>query len=383
MSFWGRRRDIAVLITVVVLQLILLGYQVRRDDDMTLLRAWSVGAVSPVNKLLHSGFSSVSDVWNHYFWLVGAQRENEDLQAELDRLRLENDDLRRDVQRFGREQDLVEFQERIASETVLAEVIGGGANPQSREIILSLGRRAGVKPGMALLTAKGIVGKVQASYPGSALALLINDPESGVGVVLGESRVRGVMKGQGAGGLLIDYVAHEVPVSIGETIYTSGDDRVFPKGLRVGRVTRLEDGTDFREIYVEPFAALDRLDEVMVITAGVHEDLPPRRRPQISETLLPAPAEEEPELIEDEPGVPTPAPTLEDGEKMDPNEPDPTLTDADRLKQRYRAVADAQDVTIGHSNPSGATPDFNLGHPSSTPIPEPPPADAPIEGSPE
>lgn len=360
MSFWGRRRDIALLIAVVVLQLILLGYQVRHEDDMTLLRAWAVGAVSPVNKLLHGVFSSGSDAWNHYIWLVGARRENDDRRREIDRLRIENDDLRRNLERFGRESELIAYQDRTASETLLAEVIGGGANSHAREIILNRGRRDGVLPGMAVVTADGIVGKVQAAYQGSSLVLLISDADSGVGVILGDSRVRGILKGRGTRELLVDYVAHEVAVSVGETLYTSGDDRVYPKGLRVGRVTRLKRGADFLEIYVEPFAALDRLDETLIVKAGVHEILPARRRPQISETLLPLPLE-------------APAPAARSPGQSAPSAPepdstlnDPRLTDADRLKQRYRAIADAQGVRLGETNPGGRTPDFNLGHPSSS-----------------
>ena len=68
MESWARYRNVATLIVVIVAQLILLGYQVRRGDDMTLLRAWIVGAVTPVNKLFHGGFGTVSDVWTGYVW---------------------------------------------------------------------------------------------------------------------------------------------------------------------------------------------------------------------------------------------------------------------------------------------------------------------------
>lgn len=348
MSFWGRGRDIALLVTAVVLQLILVGYQVRRDDDMTLLRAWTVGAVTPVNKTLHGGFSFISNFWANYIWLVDARGENERMQAELDRLRQENERLQRDLEQTARRKDLIAYQQRSPSTSLTAEVIGGGAGSNAREILLDKGRRDGVQPGMPVVTADGVVGKVEASYPSSSLVLLINDADSGAGAVLGDTRVRGVLKGRGGTECLLDYVAPEVEVRVGETIYTSGDDRIYPKGLRIGSVVRLEEGVDLQQVWVEPFAKLDRLDDVLVLTSPVHEALPGQRRPQLPSSLLPLPSL-------DDPLAPSFAePTT-----------DPKLTDADRLKQRYRAIADAQDIELGRTNPSGRTPDFNRGTPAS------------------
>lgn len=348
MSFWGRGRDIAALIAAVVFQLILVGYQVRRDDDMTLLRAWTVGAVTPVNKTLHGGFSFVSDFWSNYVWLVGARDENERMESELDRLRMENEELQRKLEQTARREDLIAYQKRSPSQSLTAEVIGGGAGSSAREILLDQGRGDGVRPGMPVVTADGIVGKVEASYPSSSLVLLINDVDSGAGAVLGDSRVRGVLKGRGGDECLLDYVAPEVEVREGETVYTSGDDRVYPKGLPIGRVVRLEPGSDFQEIWVEPFARLDRLDDVLVLTSPVHEALPEPSRPQLPSSLLPLPSLDDPPA----PGVLAPP-------------ADPSLTDADRLKQRYRAIAESQNVELGRTNPNGRTPDFNRGTPAS------------------
>jgi len=343
-SFWGRGRDIALLVAAVVLQLILVGYQVRRDDDMTLLRAWTVGAVTPVNKTLHGGFSFVSNFWSNYVWLVDARGENQHMQDELDRLRMENDQLQRRLEQTARRRDLDAYQKRSPSNSLMAEVIGGGAGSNAREILLDKGRRDGVLPGMPVVTADGIVGKVEASYPSSSLVLLVNDSDSGAGAVLGDSRVRGVLKGRGGKECLLDYVAPEVKVREGETIYTSGDDRVYPKGLRIGSVVRLEEGVDFQQIWVEPFARLDRLDDVLVLTSPTHEPLPEPRRPQLPSSLLPLPS------LDDPPAPNATAPTA-----------DPKLTDADRIVERYRAIADAQDIELGRTNPSGRTPDFNRG----------------------
>lgn len=359
MGFWAQYRNTAALILVVFLQLVLLGYQVRRGDDMTLLRAWTMGAVTPVNKGLHGVFDLAANSWKEYVWLVGARGQNERLRRELQQVRLENQVMRRDLAKFERLGSLTDYQQQIASQTMLAEVIGGGANAYSQEIVLNKGRRDGVRPGMAIVVAEGIVGKVLAAYPGSSLGLLIGDADSGAGVILTGSRVRGLVRGRGRRECLLDYVEHEVVVEVGEEVVTSGEDRIFPKGLPVGRVSRIEPGTDFQEIYVTPHAPIDRLDEVLIVTAGVHEELPPSR-PELPETLMPLP-----------PLEPAEGETLTDAgppASLSPsNRPQGLVTDADRIKQGYRDLVDSQGVRMGQTEGYTRAPDFNSGAPGNSP----------------
>lgn len=340
-----RYRNATALATVIVIQIILLGVQVRRDDGMTMLRAWTVGAVSPVTKTLHGGFSFVSGLWGRYVWLMGAQQENERLERELTEARMEATRLERELERFTRLEKLVDYRKTIPSETLVAEVIGGGAKVHSREIILDRGREADVLPGMAVITADGVVGRVEASYRGSAFVELISDPDAAVGVILGRSRVRGVLKGRGGRECFLDHVLAEVDVRIGEIVYTSGEDRIYPKGFPVGEVARTEDGGDLQGIYVTPFAALDRLDEVLVVRAGVHQELPERPLPQPSELLLQPPGE-----ISQGPRAP---------EETGDVAASTSRTDADRLLERYRGIVAARGVPLGENRLGVPPPDFN------------------------
>ncbi len=376
-----RYRNVALLIVLVIGQLVLLGYQVRNDHNIRLLRVWTVGAVTPIGKSLH-GFSEwARSGWENYIWLIDAGRENQQLRREINQLRLENDGLRRNLERLEREEKLVAYQQELASQTVLAEVIGVGANANSKEIFLGRGLEAGIRAGMPVITPEGIVGKVLAAFQGASLALLINDLEAGVGVVLANSRAQGVMKGTGSKECTIDYISHEVPVQIGETVYTSGNDRIFPKALRVGTVSQLERGTDFQEIHVRLFAALNRLDEVLVITSGVHQELPAAAGPQPPKLLLPAPPSDVSELLDadrsggagtDSRGGAAPA----SGDAALGSSRSAALTDADRLKERYRAIAEAQGHRLGEAEPGSPPPDFNRGLARAARTDEAPPAAA-------
>jgi rod shape-determining protein MreC len=248
----------------------------------------------------------------------------------------------------------------------MAEIIGVGSNPNAKEVFIDKGTDDGVQSGMGVITPDGIAGKVQAAYAASALVLLVNDASAGAGVLLENSRVRGVLKGSGSRQCRVDYVGNEVEVQVGEKVYTSGDDRIYPRGLPVGEVTGIGVGSAFQEIYVKPFAALDRLDEVLVIIAGVHQDLPFAPAAQPPQYLMPVPPPEEEGMSRSAPNTPpqpgdSPFPearsSLANGLPPKPI----AKTDADRLLERYRQIGAYQGHSYGEGNVESAPPNFKLG----------------------
>ena len=96
---------------------------------------------------------------------------------------------------------------------------------------------------------------------------MINDLTSGVGAILVKSRLQGIVKGTPTGEVQLNYIMSDESVQPGEELVTSGGDRVFPKGLPIGTVSKVSVGRNlFLDIKVKPAADLDRLEEVLVIT---------------------------------------------------------------------------------------------------------------------
>jgi rod shape-determining protein MreC len=120
---------------------------------------------------------------------------------------------------------------------------------------------------MLVVTPDGVAGKIIAVYPQSAQVLLITDPSSGAGSLLQDNRIQGVLKGTGRGLCKLDYVMNEDAVSPGDRVVTSGLDQIFPKGLPLGTVVKVGEGNIYKEIVVKPAVALDRLEEVLVVTS--------------------------------------------------------------------------------------------------------------------
>jgi rod shape-determining protein MreC len=269
-SVLGRYRNLIVLVGVLFAQVMGLAVQVKRTNDSEstrLIRIWAVDTVTPLEKTLVWVQTTVGGVWHNYFYLRGVRAENRALKQEIERMRLEQVRMTQDADQARRLQSLLAFREQFISQTVAAQVIGSSGSEQSRAVYIDKGESSGIRPDMAVITVDGIVGKVLHVYSSSSLVLLINDQTSGVGAILEKTRLQGILRGTPAGEIALEKVMSDETVPIGELVLTSGGDRIFPKGLPVGRVTKVSPGSDlFLNIRVKPAISLSRLEEVLVVT---------------------------------------------------------------------------------------------------------------------
>jgi rod shape-determining protein MreC len=351
-SLINRYRNVTVLVLVIMAQLVLLAYQVKTGNDVRLIRVWSVTAVTPLARALEGVRSGTAGFLGNYVTLRDSREQNRQMREELGRLKMENQYLRTELSTADRARALSVFQAHSQSRTIAARVIGTGAGAVSKVVFVDRGSVQGVQKGMAVVTPDGIVGKVIAAYPTASQVVLITDPSFGAGVISQKNRVRGILKGQGYALCKIDRVQSEEKVEVGEWFYTSGDDRVFPKGMPAGRVKIARSGSPFQDIQIEPSGLQNGLEEVLIVLEGIHQQIPdlPVANPTVH--LLPPPPADNPDAV---PAAPT---------SSAPG------TDADRLRERYKAIGESQGHTFGEGLPGSKPPDFNK-------PPTPPPAQTP------
>ncbi|HEV2488195.1 MAG TPA: rod shape-determining protein MreC [Candidatus Acidoferrales bacterium] len=266
MDVTSRQRPLALLVAVVLAQILLLAFQIKRERDVSLIRVWSVELLTPLESAGTYVISKVSGIWTGYIGLRHTETENQRLRAELARLQLSNQQLEGQAAEAARLARLLGFrQENPGVQMVVAEVIGASADSSSHTIFINRGDREGLRRNMAVITPDGVVGKISEVSPHVAQVLLITDKESGVGALLADSRAHGVIDGTGEPLLQMEFVRGEEKVSLGEKIVTSGEDRIFPKDLPLGTVESTKAGLPFQMIQVDPAAHLDRLEEVFVL----------------------------------------------------------------------------------------------------------------------
>src|SRR5207248_1625694 len=209
-----------------------------------LVRLWAAAIVTPIEKGFVALQHSASETWHEYFYLRGVRRENADLKQQLDQLRIEQVRLREDANQAHRLQSLLLFKEQFVSQTLAAQVIGSSGSDQSRLLYLDKGSGDGIKPDMAVVTPDGVVGKVIRADHGTSTVLLINDQLSGVGAMLEKSRLQGIVRGTPSGALLLRNIMNDEKVEVGDLVLSSGGDRVFPKGMPIGRIKSVAGSND-------------------------------------------------------------------------------------------------------------------------------------------
>lgn len=276
--FTGRRRNMTILVGVLTIQFFGLAAQVRRPADQgsstPLLRVWVINAITPFEKLLFHATGTVRNTFANYVYLRGVRKENGILRQQVQDLRLGQVRLQQDAAQAHRLQALLAFKEQFISETIAAQVIGTSGTDISRSILIDKGISDGLKDNMAVITPDGIVGKIAKATHSSSQVLLISDPTWGVGAILTQSRLQGIVKGTQAGTVQLQYIMADNTLKPGEPIVTSGGDRIFPKGLPIGLVKRVNGSNKegFLNVQVQPAADLNRLEEVLVITKIVEKE---------------------------------------------------------------------------------------------------------------
>lgn len=337
----SRFRNLMVLAIVIAFQLLLLAYQVKSGQDMRLIRVWAVTGITPAARVIEMVRTATTGFFSDYFLLLDVRDENRKLKSEMGRIKLENQFLKTELSTADRARALAAFQTRSPSKTIAARIIGNGTGANSKVVFIDRGTVSGVEKGLAVITPDGIVGKIIQAFPVASQVLLITDSTFGAGVISQKNHVRGTLKGQGGPACLVEYVQNEEKVEKDEWFYTSGDDRVFPKGLPVGQAVVVRQGKINKEIYITPSGLQNGFEEVLVVLEGIHQPIPD-------------PAQASPTLK-----MLTPPPV--DSSAITSSAPDAPLgTEADRVLDRYKKIGQVEGHQYGGGGLGARLPDFNI-----------------------
>jgi rod shape-determining protein MreC len=225
-------------------------------------------ALYPIQRVAIAPVAAVSRTLEFFSTQSQLLRDNAEMRAgrlrdaeallTLESLRAENRRLRQ----------LVDAKEKTASEAIFAEIVYAGRDPFSRKVVLDKGSQQGVKLGQPVIDATGVLGQVTRVQPLLAEVTLITDKDHPIPVQVVRNGLRGVAFGAGDGSTMeLRHMATNAEIEPGDLLVTSGLDGVYPRGLPVARVAKIERDAAFAfaKISCEPVAGANPHPQVLVL----------------------------------------------------------------------------------------------------------------------
>jgi rod shape-determining protein MreC len=265
------RRKQLILAALLFSQLVLISLQVPRGEESSYFERGVFFIFSPIQRGIHALFEKIGSGWRRYVDLRNVEKQNQEMKDELFRLRQENIQLRNGLEKSLDKQATARILADLRASYFFASVIGADASNLYKSIIIDKGARDGVVNSMAVVDKYGnLVGRtINPVSLGEATVQLLTDDNSGVSVYSKDHRVTGVLAGDGKSGTCwLKYVqATDTELAVGEDLITSSLDRIYPPGIKAGRVVSIvSDNSLFKRIAVRPFFNFSDLNFVAVLS---------------------------------------------------------------------------------------------------------------------
>lgn len=209
----------------------------------------------------------IGGVWDNYINLVNVRRENEHLKQQVAQAQMENTLLKERVHQAERLKRLLNFKEIFRFDTIACNVVGRNVSGYAKYLHIDRGLRDGIRMEDPVISFNGLVGRVSEVKETSATVLVILDLNSHVSVMNSRTRAVGILRGDGHGGMLVDYYDRLDAAKKDDMMITSGLGGVFPKGLPVGRIssaTKQNTGL-FQKVTVKESVDFSKLENVLIV----------------------------------------------------------------------------------------------------------------------
>jgi rod shape-determining protein MreC len=256
-------RKKALLLIVIIAVFILMTYQGKKGH---------VGSLTFLNTLLQATQDAVSSVTGSlsrpFRTMALREEDNIKLSKRLDQLLLEQSADQEAVLENKRLRDLLKLRETHRNYVAAARVISRGIGHWEHTLALDQGLKDGITRDMTVITPLGLAGKIISVSESYSTMLWLSDINFSAAVRIREGRREAVLSGTGSRTCLLKYMPYEEEVKPGDVVITSGFDALFPPGIPVGYVSKIDTkgiGGNFQYIEVTPFQDAAKLEEVIIV----------------------------------------------------------------------------------------------------------------------
>ncbi|MBO7675422.1 MAG: rod shape-determining protein MreC [Atopobiaceae bacterium] len=215
-------------------------------------------------------FAGMSNVMRN---LTADEKTLTELIEENERLQARNVELEEAEVTARQLQELLDLRSTYNLQSSAAHVIAGATDSWSATVTLDKGTSSGFVVGMPVTDSSGAVGQIIACSATTSTVRLLTDEASSVAAMIQSTRAQGMLEGTPDAAMRLSFIRTDQTVNVGDIVVTSGLGGVFPKGLPLGKVSVVDrsPGSTYYSITVEPFARIDNLEEVLVITSLTEE----------------------------------------------------------------------------------------------------------------
>lgn len=274
------RRARSLLVAAVLGHVLLISAQVGTPAGPSLLRTTAVAVVTEVQEGSWVVAGALQSVWNGYAALRGVRQENARLSEENTSLHVQLQQARAAAAAAEQLRSLLDLRPTLSWKTTGAEVVAGSLSPDYRAVTIDKGLKDGIALDMPVLNGAGVLGRVALPAGDTSTVQLIIDRSAAVAVRVERTRTEGIALGDGEGLLRLEYLSATADITQGDVVVTAGIDGIYPPGLAVGRIDRVErSGTAYRQVVIRPFADFSRLEAVLVLVAPTPVWAPPLTAP--------------------------------------------------------------------------------------------------------
>ena len=256
------KKTVLLFLFVLGISFILMTYQSKKGPLFT--STFINTALNTANSFTSSISNSVTSPFKK---IAVRDEDNKLLRKRIDELLLERAKYQEAMFENRRLNELLKLRESQQQYISAARVLSRGIDQWSHTLVLGKGEKDGVSKDMSAITSKGFAGKIFDVTESYSKLLLLTDINFSAAVRLQESRKEGIVSGTGTRKLVLKYITYEEEVKIGDIIITSGLDQLFPPGIPVGFISRIDrQGTGhFQYIEVTPYVEDSKMEEVLII----------------------------------------------------------------------------------------------------------------------
>lgn len=260
-----------LMIALLLGNFILMAWDAKTNSEERVIRVWAMAVAGFVQSPVTTVSSSATDYFRSVASLQNAASENDQLKERVQQLEVEvqsKGDLTGENERL---RQLLSLKDEAKYPVRTAKIIGRDPSGWFNDAIINVGSYNDIKLHMPVVANGGLVGRITAVSPLTAQITLVTDERFGAGAVVGEignTNTLGVIKGMNDRELLeMLYVPGSVEVQIGQTVLTSGQDGIYPAGIKLGEIVEVSKGsaTTAHTIYIKPTAQLSSMQEVAVL----------------------------------------------------------------------------------------------------------------------